>query len=463
MRQFWTFLFALFTGAAIPAPSTVAQTLFLSVSPPTSFEDIDYLYKPLQEPFPTRLFVAARWTANVDTMFRADISLGGGVGVGVGNTFDGTDYRISESPGGISGASIHGRLLSTSLNGATASVSISFGGYTCGGGSSGLENNPRSCDEEECEKKCETEECVSERTEQQAAGANLLGETELAVPVVQEHGFSDYLFAHNEATTTPHEPMIGDPMYVFASSDIRMTHFGLPDDLPGGDTDLTIKFEGMTHILHPREEFVFTDFVPGGVQKFYLTGFAPSEGLDRKDAAPFDFAVRFAEQGLTFLLNGAIAPGNYDLAGDVDVADYELWKSTLGSTTDLRADGDQDGMVDDGDYIVWLNGMELPGDFNFDGTIDAADYVAWQKIFSDVPQAGFDAWRANFGRTLNPSSGAHDETGSVPESLPVIAALVSTLVALPLFRPRRDSNLRKVRQACEPGASHLDVANVPHL
>jgi hypothetical protein len=214
------------------------------------------------------------------------------------------------------------------------------------------------------------------------------------VAVVQENGFSDYLFVQNSPPSPGHVPLIGNPTYIFGSTDIPITRFGLPDDLPGGDTELQIMFSGQTHVLHPKEEFIFTDFVPSGVQYFYLTGFDLAEGLDRTAVAPFMYAFQYAHQGATFFFNGVITPGNYDLEHGIDGADFDLWKSTFGSTTDLRADGNQDGIVDAADYVVWRK---------------------WQSLTAESP----------------PAAGAAAE--SVPEPSPLLLVLCE-FCAFPIFR-----------------------------
>jgi hypothetical protein len=52
----------------------------------------------------------------------------------------------------------------------------------------------------------------------------------------------------------------------------------------------------------------------------------------------------------------------------------------------------------------------IPGDFNLDGMVDAADYVAWRK--KDGSPSGYNRWRANFGRTAGASAASN---ATVPE------------------------------------------------
>jgi hypothetical protein len=48
-----------------------------------------------------------------------------------------------------------------------------------------------------------------------------------------------------------------------------------------------------------------------------------------------------------------IPSGDYDRDGDVDEADYVVWRSTAGSTTELNADGNGNEVVDAADYVTW--------------------------------------------------------------------------------------------------------------
>jgi hypothetical protein len=80
--------------------------------------------------------------------------------------------------------------------------------------------------------------------------------------------------------------------------------------------------------------------------------------------------------------------GDYNGNGVVDAADYAVWRDTLGSTTDLRANGDNTGASA--------------------GKIDQAD---------------FKVWKANFGMHAGSGSGAN-ATAAVPEPASELLFLV---------------------------------------
>ena len=99
--------------------------------------------------------------------------------------------------------------------------------------------------------------------------------------------------------------------------------------------------------------------------------------------------------GDTFVPAPTLA-GDYNLDGVVDAADFTIWRDTLGSTTDLRANGDNTG-----------GGA---------GVIDQADY---------------DFWQSHFGNQSNGGSGA---TAAVPEPATVWILLTGMLVMCSRYR-----------------------------
>ncbi len=90
----------------------------------------------------------------------------------------------------------------------------------------------------------------------------------------------------------------------------------------------------------------------------------------------------------------AAVQGDYNSNGIVDAGDYTIWRDTLGSTTDLRANGDNVGASA--------------------GKIDAADY---------------SFWKSHFGNTSGSGSGGIGSASPVPE--PASWMLVS--LALGMF------------------------------
>jgi hypothetical protein len=138
--------------------------------------------------------------------------------------------------------------------------------------------------------------------------------------------------------------------------------------------------------------------------------------------------------GPTFWASDVGSPGRFFLAGDynlsgvVDTADYVLWRDTLGSTTDLRADGS-------GPSFGVPNGVVDPFDFDF--------------------------WRANFGQVGVPNggSGAGAGTGDIVTG----AALSRSLVATPMIEPIPAMSVVSGADAMIAGAAVIDLVPIPSL
>ncbi|HEX2473935.1 MAG TPA: serpin family protein [Lacipirellulaceae bacterium] len=69
------------------------------------------------------------------------------------------------------------------------------------------------------------------------------------------------------------------------------------------------------------------------------------------------------------------------------------------------------------------------GDYNGDGVVDGADYVVWRK--NDGTPAGYDAWRANFGRTMGSAALSN---AAVPEPSGANLLMAAFLVVTALTR-----------------------------
>ncbi len=71
-----------------------------------------------------------------------------------------------------------------------------------------------------------------------------------------------------------------------------------------------------------------------------------SNGLTRDNFVLFPSVVELA-----------IPDGDYDFDGDVDGSDFLIWQRSLGSTTDVAADGNGNGIVDAADLAIWEAGV----------------------------------------------------------------------------------------------------------
>ena len=89
-------------------------------------------------------------------------------------------------------------------------------------------------------------------------------------------------------------------------------------------------------------------FDPGPFERF-----AGPDGGRLALAAEASFGME--DQFVTLLTPAE--PGDYNADGEVDAADYGVWRTAYGST-DLSADGNVDGKIDGADYVVWRNHLQ---------------------------------------------------------------------------------------------------------
>jgi hypothetical protein len=95
-------------------------------------------------------------------------------------------------------------------------------------------------------------------------------------------------------------------------------------------------------------------------------------------------------RGLAFAPTAAVTPGDYNGDHIVDAADYTVWRDTLGSTSDLRANGDDTngsmGKIDQADYVVWK------ANFGMGGGAGAAATLSDLSMAIPEPSTRFVGW-----------------------------------------------------------------------
>ena len=129
--------------------------------------------------------------------------------------------------------------------------------------------------------------------------------------------------------------------------------------------------------------------VPSGVTGSFDLQFLGSNSLVDGLAEPLP--VDLSDTGsITIVAPGV--PGDYDDSGTVDIIDYTIWRDTLGSTSDLRANGDDTGASA--------------------GIIDEADHGFWKARFGDSDTAN-----------LLQANGAVPEPSSVTLALAITATV----------------------------------------
>jgi hypothetical protein len=95
-----------------------------------------------------------------------------------------------------------------------------------------------------------------------------------------------------------------------------------------------------------------------------------------------------------------LVPGDYNLDGTVDAADYQVWRSDFGNSTEISP--------------------LIHGDGNADGTVDAADYAIWRNHVGE-------SWSGLGSGSIDPHS--------VPEPTTSLQVAIVALIGLLAFRP----------------------------
>lgn len=109
-------------------------------------------------------------------------------------------------------------------------------------------------------------------------------------------------------------------------------------------------------------------------------------------------------------------------------ADGSPFDFELGSTPGFSADYFDPGAT----LTVTL--VSLPGDYNVDGSFDAADYVLWRKTGING-QPGYNDWRSHFGQTAMGGGSLVDTEAAVPE--PTAYVVVSAVLVVSTGISRR--------------------------
>jgi hypothetical protein len=170
------------------------------------------------------------------------------------------------------------------------------------------------------------------------------------------------------------------------------------------------------------------NLVGGAALNMEIGGLTPGSGYDRLQVA--------GQLSIGGILSLSLINGFSPSAGDTfDILDWGSLDGTFSSVV-LPNLGpvmtwDASNLYSNG--VLSVMSVALPGDHNLDGAVDAADYVMWRKTDSDNAQ-GYADWLANFGATSG-SGGLTENSESLHVPEPTTGTLLLfALVALATYR-----------------------------
>jgi hypothetical protein len=185
------------------------------------------------------------------------------------------------------------------------------------------------------------------------------------------------------------------------------------DAMPPGTTQLPTTSIPFNFTL--ANNMTYFDMAP---LKGVLVGFFDTEAGSSLGDATFAYVVNLDySMSKTYTFTGPGELSVFDAASN-------LWTAMGSQQVTLN-------LAPGGGKLIGLTSL-LTGDFSGDGNVDAADYVLWRKTNGST--TGYDRWRSNYDGSL----GSGMLSSNVPE--PSCWLLIATAVAMPirrLQRPRR--------------------------
>ena len=111
--------------------------------------------------------------------------------------------------------------------------------------------------------------------------------------------------------------------------------------MPAGETDFEAN-ETSSISANTSIEHIFYPIAEPGQYEIWV----------RQFSSPFGLPQNYALSWWSVPAMPAVAQGDYDGSGVVDVEDYRVWRANFG-TMNAMADGNGNGVVDAADYVVW--------------------------------------------------------------------------------------------------------------
>ena len=115
-------------------------------------------------------------------------------------------------------------------------------------------------------------------------------------------------------------------------------------------------------------------------------------GTSDLDDETLDYSAAWVEENIDMLTSPLVA-GDYNGDGMVDLADFTVWRNSLGSTTNLAANGDNSGtsqgVIDAADYLVWKQNFGSSTETSAAlGATSVPEPATWGLLLVAVAMAG---------------------------------------------------------------------------